>query len=60
MANYSVDPVHKNPTMDAYGTFNAWRDGNNIRITGTASLHKGGRIWSYVWLSLCCKNTLEW
>jgi hypothetical protein len=44
MASYNAGTVHTNPTLDGSGTFNVWRDGNNVRVTGTAKMHKGARI----------------
>lgn len=41
MGEYSVDPCHKNPTMDASGSLYAQRSGNNVSVWGTAKLHKG-------------------
>ena len=42
MASYgsSSNVIHKSPTMYGWGDINVWRDGNNIRITGTASVRK--------------------
>ena len=42
MGEYTKNPSHSNPTMDAYGSLYAEREGNNVKVWGSASLHKGG------------------
>ena len=50
MGEYTKNPSHSNPTMDAYGSLYAEREGNNVKVWGSASLHKGGgygRMYGY-------------
>lgn len=41
MADYNAGVVHKSPTMEGYGNCSVSRDGNNVKVSGTAYLHKG-------------------
>ena len=40
MADYNAGVVHKSPTMEGYGNCSVSRDGNNVKVSGTAYLHK--------------------